>query len=61
MDRLNLEGLRVDKAKPTAVALDGVTVAFGLADAQPYIAVEQARLSVADGEFDAAQCRRWPA
>jgi NitT/TauT family transport system ATP-binding protein len=51
MDRLNLEGLRVDKAKPTAVALDGVTVAFGLADAQPYIAVEQARLSVADGEF----------
>jgi NitT/TauT family transport system ATP-binding protein len=51
MDRLNWEGMRVDKAKPTAVALDGVTVAFGLADAQPYIAVEQARLSVADGEF----------
>ena len=38
-------------AKSTAVALDGVTVAFGPADAQPYIAVEQARLSVADGEF----------
>jgi NitT/TauT family transport system ATP-binding protein len=51
MDRLNWEGIRVDKAKPTAVVLDGVTVAFGLADAQPYIAVEQARLSVADGEF----------
>jgi NitT/TauT family transport system ATP-binding protein len=51
MDRLNLEGMRVDKAKPTAVALDDVTVAFGLAGAQPYIAVEQARLSVADGEF----------
>src|SRR6202522_3837511 len=51
MDRLNREGMRVDKAKPMAVALDGVTVAFGLADAQPYIAVEQARLAVADGEF----------
>jgi NitT/TauT family transport system ATP-binding protein len=51
MDRLNWEGMRVDRAKPTAVALDDVTVAFGLADAQPYIAVEQARLSVADGEF----------
>ena len=38
-------------AESTAVALDDVTVAFGLADAQPYIAVEQARLSVADGEF----------
>src|SRR3984885_3675262 len=51
MDRLNWEGMRVDRAKPTAVALDEVTVAFGLADAQPYIAVEQARLSVADGDF----------
>ena len=51
MDRRKLEGMRVDKAKPTAVALDDVTVAFGLADAQPYIAVEQARLSVAQGEF----------
>src|ERR1035441_4534288 len=38
-------------AESTAVALDGVTVAFGPADAQHYIAVEQARLSVADGEF----------
>jgi NitT/TauT family transport system ATP-binding protein len=38
-------------AKSTAVALDDVTVAFGLDDAQRYIAVEQARLSVADGEF----------
>jgi NitT/TauT family transport system ATP-binding protein len=51
MDRLNWEGMRVDRAKPTAVALDDVTVAFGLADARRYIAVEQARLSVADGEF----------
>jgi NitT/TauT family transport system ATP-binding protein len=51
MDRLNLEGMRVDKAKPTAVALDDVTVAFGPAEAHPYIAVEQARLSVAQGEF----------
>jgi NitT/TauT family transport system ATP-binding protein len=38
-------------AESTAVALDGVTVAFGPADAQLYIAVEQARLSVAQGEF----------
>jgi NitT/TauT family transport system ATP-binding protein len=51
MDRRNREGMRVDRAKPTAVALDDITVAFGLADAQRYIAVEQARLSVADGEF----------
>jgi NitT/TauT family transport system ATP-binding protein len=51
MDRLNREGMRVDKARPTAVALDDVTVAFGPADAQPYIAVEQARLTVAQGEF----------
>jgi NitT/TauT family transport system ATP-binding protein len=51
MDRRNREGMRVEKAKPTAVALEDVTVAFGLADAQPYIAVEEARLSVAQGEF----------
>jgi NitT/TauT family transport system ATP-binding protein len=38
-------------AETTAVALDDVTVAFGLADAQAYIAIEQARLSVAQGEF----------
>jgi NitT/TauT family transport system ATP-binding protein len=38
-------------AESTAVALDDVTVAFGLADAQAYVAVEQARLSVAQGEF----------
>jgi NitT/TauT family transport system ATP-binding protein len=38
-------------AESTAVALDDVTVAFGLADARPYVAVEQARLAVADGEF----------
>jgi NitT/TauT family transport system ATP-binding protein len=43
--------MRMDKATPTAVALGDVTVAFGAADAQPYIAVEQARLSVGDGEF----------
>jgi NitT/TauT family transport system ATP-binding protein len=35
----------------TAVALDDATVAFRLADARIYTAVEQARLSVADGEF----------
>src|SRR6185312_16285810 len=35
----------------TAVALDDATVAFRLADAQLYTAVEQARLSVEDGEF----------
>src|SRR3984957_6125690 len=51
MDRRNREGMRVDRAKPTAVALDDITFAFGLDDAQRYIAVEQARLSVADGEF----------
>jgi NitT/TauT family transport system ATP-binding protein len=51
MDRLNLEGTRVDNARPTAVALDDVTVAFRLADARLYTAVEQARLSAADGEF----------
>jgi NitT/TauT family transport system ATP-binding protein len=51
MDRRNREGMRVEKAKPTAVALDDVTVAFGLADAQPSISVEQDMLSVADGEF----------
>src|SRR6204780_5833063 len=51
MDRRNLEGVRVDKAKPTAVALDDVTVAFGLADTRPYMAVEQARLALAPGEF----------
>jgi NitT/TauT family transport system ATP-binding protein len=43
--------MRVDKATATAVALGDVTVAFGPADAQAYIAVEQARLAVADGEF----------
>ena len=41
----------MDKAKPTAVALDDATVAFRLADARLYTAVEQVRLSVADGEF----------
>jgi len=43
--------MRVEDAKPTAVALDDATVAFRLADARLYTAVEQARLSVADGEF----------
>jgi len=41
----------VDEAQPVAVALDDVTVAFRLADNRVYTAVEQARLSVADGEF----------
>ena len=38
-------------AGSTAVALDDTTVAFRLADARLYTAVEQARLSVEDGEF----------
>ena len=41
----------MDKAQPTAVALDEATVAFRLADDRVYTAVEQARLAVADGEF----------
>jgi NitT/TauT family transport system ATP-binding protein len=41
----------VDGAKPAAVALDGATVAFRLADARVYTAVEQVRLTVAHGEF----------
>jgi NitT/TauT family transport system ATP-binding protein len=35
----------------TAVALGAVTIAFRLADATTYTAVEQASLAVADGEF----------
>ena len=46
-----LEGTRVNTAKPTAIALDDATVAFRLADARVYTAVEKARLSVAHGEF----------
>jgi sulfonate transport system ATP-binding protein len=38
-------------AGSTAVALDDATVAYRLADARLYTAVEQARLSIADGEF----------
>jgi NitT/TauT family transport system ATP-binding protein len=41
----------VDKASPTAVALDDATVAFRLADNRVYTAVEQASLAVAHGEF----------
>ena len=40
-----------DKAKPTAVALDDATVAFRLADARVYTAVEKARLRIEHGEF----------
>src|SRR3979411_2902474 len=43
--------MRVDTAQPTAVARDEATVAFRLADARVYTAVEQARLSVEHGEF----------
>src|SRR6204780_4229651 len=43
--------MRVDTAKPVAVALDDATVAFRLADGRVYTAVEQARLNVANGEF----------
>jgi sulfonate transport system ATP-binding protein len=38
-------------AGSTAVALDEATVAFRLADARVYTAVEQVRLAVEDGEF----------
>jgi len=51
MDRRTWEGMRVDQARPTAVALDDATVAFRLADGRVYTAVEKARLSVAHGEF----------
>jgi NitT/TauT family transport system ATP-binding protein len=40
-----------ETAGSTAVALDDATVAFRLADARVYTAVEQARLSVEHGEF----------
>src|ERR1700688_1783214 len=51
MHNPNPEGTWVDTTEPTAVALDGATVAFRLADDRVYTAVEQARLSVAHGEF----------
>src|ERR1700755_869640 len=38
-------------ATPDAVALDDATVAFRVAEARVYTAVEQASLAVADGEF----------
>jgi len=41
----------VDTAQPTAIALEDATVAFRVAGDRVYTAVEQARLSVADGEF----------
>ncbi len=41
----------MEKATPTAVALDDATVAFRLADDRVYTAVERARLAVAHGEF----------
>jgi NitT/TauT family transport system ATP-binding protein len=41
----------VDMAAPVAVALEDATVAFRVADARVYTAVEQARLAVAHGEF----------
>src|SRR6202165_2573 len=41
----------VEKATPTAVALDDATVAFRLSEDRVYTAVERARLAVAHGEF----------
>ena len=41
----------MDTAQPTAIALEDATVAFRVAGDRVYTAVEQARLSVADGEF----------
>ena len=40
-----------ETAESTAVALDDATVAFRLADARVYTAVEKARLTVDHGEF----------
>src|SRR6187455_466797 len=40
-----------DTAEPVAIALDDATVAFRVAGDRVYTAVEQASLSVADGEF----------
>jgi NitT/TauT family transport system ATP-binding protein len=51
MHRPDLEGMRVEKAKPAAVALDDATVAFRLADNRVYTAVDQARLRIEHGEF----------
>jgi NitT/TauT family transport system ATP-binding protein len=41
----------VATAEPAAIALDDATVAFRLADSRVYTAVEQARLTVENGEF----------
>ena len=42
----------MDKAKPTAIALEDATVAFRLAETRlVYTAVEKARLSIEPGEF----------
>src|SRR4030081_585685 len=46
-----MEGDAVDTAQPNAVALDDATVAFRLADARVYTAVEKANLAVEHGEF----------
>src|ERR1700675_740614 len=46
-----LEGMRVAKAKRTAVALDDTTEAFRRANDRIYTAVERARLAVEHGEF----------
>jgi NitT/TauT family transport system ATP-binding protein len=42
---------RMQTRQTAAVSLDGVTVAFRLADESSYVAVERASLRVADGEF----------
>ena len=41
----------MNEKTPTAVALDGATVAFRLGDGRLYTAVEKANLAVAPGEF----------
>ena len=41
----------MDRAMPTAVAVDDATVAFRLAENRVYTAVKDARLAVAQGEF----------
>ena len=43
--------MRVDRAKPAAVALEDATVAFGLGNGRVYTAVDQANLRIGHGEF----------
>lgn len=46
-----MSGARQNRQTGAAVALDAITVGFGVNGPAPYIAVEAAQLDVADGEF----------